>query len=373
MALLNVLDPVATEAELTKWFAGKLPGATDLKITDLEIPQSAGMSMTSVLFKVSYREGGAGRELDLAARVAPANPDAGSFIDTDLRREFRLLQTLGQHSDVAIPTARWLEEDADVIGSAFMIVGRAFGRVPPDDPPYTVGGWVLELPPEQRGKLYENALQQLERLHAVDWRRLGIQEILDKPEFGPPGIDQQIGHWENFYHWASEGQASPTIDSGFAWIKANRPRDEEVVLNWGDPRIGNIIYGDDLSVQAVLDWEMAALASPELDLGWFVFFVRYYSEGVGIPIPEGMPTRAQLVARYRELTGREVKHIDYYEAFAALRLSILFLRIAHVMIAGGLLPSDSPMGLNNPASQILARLLNLPAPAGEAVNFVGKR
>ena len=43
------------------------------------------------------------------------------------------------------------------------------------------------------------------------------------------------------------------------------------------------------------------------------------------------------------------------------------------MIAGGLIPADSPMALNNPSSQLLARLLNLPAPTGEAANFVGKR
>ena len=79
------------------------------------------------------------------------------------------------------------------------------------------------------------------------------------------------------------------------------------------------------------------------------------------------------LARYRELTGRSTDHVDYYEALAALRLSILMMRAGHLMIAAGVLPPDNPMPVNNPASQLLARMLDLPAPEGEVVNFVGKR
>ena len=118
---------------------------------------------------------------------------------------------------------------------------------------------------------------------------------------------------------------------------------------------------------------MATIASPEMELGWFVFFVRYYSEGFDLAIPEGLPTREQLISRYEQLTGRTVAHVDYYEAFAALRLSILFCRAGQLMVDGGALPPDSPMWCNNPASQLLAKLVGLPAPEGEVANFIGKR
>ena len=47
--------------------------------------------------------------------------------------------------------------------------------------------------------------------------------------------------------------------------------------------MGNMIFDDDMNVVAVLDWEMAWLGSPEIDLGWWVFFDRYYTEGIGAP------------------------------------------------------------------------------------------
>ena len=371
MALLNKLDADVAARRLATWLQGKLPEAEEVTVTDVDIPQAAGMSMTTVLFRASWRERGEDRHLDLVARVAPDSP--GIFKNPDLAREFRISRALGEHSDIEVPTARWLEEDPNVLGSPFLVVDRAYGQVPSDDPPYVTTGWVLELDPSRRGELYENALDVIRRLHDVDWRAAGLEDI-DEPAFGELGVDHQIGLWQDFYAWAHEGQPSPTIDAAFEWARENKPAEDELVLNWGDPRIGNVIFDPtSLAVQAVLDWEMATIASPEMDLGWFVFFVRYYSEGIGAPIPEGLQSRGELIARYEEITGRAVKHIDFYEAFAALRLSVLMVRAGRLMIAAGALPPDNPMPFSNPASQLLAKLLGLPAPAGEAASFVGNR
>jgi aminoglycoside phosphotransferase (APT) family kinase protein len=371
MALLNKLDAEAATRQLGAWLAGKLPDAEEVAVSDVKIPQSAGMSMTTILFDATCREGGEEKVMHLVARVAPETP--GVFKDPDLAREFRVIRALGESTPVEVPTARWLEEDPSVLGSPFVVSDRAYGEVPSDDPPYVVEGWVLELDPADRGKLYENTLQVIKQIHAVDWNALGL-DFLDESRFGELGIDQQIGHWEDFYAWAHAGQPSPTIDAALEWAKENKPSGEDLVLNWGDPRIGNVMFDpSDLTPQAVLDWEMATIASPEMDLGWFVFFVRYYSEGIGVEIPAGLQTGEELVARYEEITGREVKHVAYYEAFAALRLAILMMRAGQLMIAGGALPPDNPMPFSNPASQLLAKLLGLPAPAGEATSFVGNR
>jgi aminoglycoside phosphotransferase (APT) family kinase protein len=123
----------------------------------------------------------------------------------------------------------------------------------------------------------------------------------------------------------------------------------------------------------VIDWEMAAIASPEMDLGWCVFIARLYTDGIGVPVPEGLPARAEIVARYEQLTGRRIRNIDYYEAFAALRLSIVMLRVGKLLIDSAALPPDSPMPLNNPASQLLSALTGAPAPEGTAQWIVGSR
>jgi aminoglycoside phosphotransferase (APT) family kinase protein len=145
-----------------------------------------------------------------------------------------------------------------------------------------------------------------------------------------------------------------------------------LTLSWGDARLGNIIFADDLSAAAVLDWEMAGLASPELDLAWWLFLNRHHCEGIGMPRPAGLPTDEETVRRYEELTGRRVENLHYYLVFAGVRMASLMVRVAQLMIAEGLVPSDSGMALNNPASQLLATLLDLPAPDSEpSTSFAG--
>ncbi|MDT7655768.1 MAG: hypothetical protein QOF38_483 [Pseudonocardiales bacterium] len=124
---------------------------------------------------------------------------------------------------------------------------------------------------------------------------------------------------------------------------------------------------------AVLDWEMVALASRELELGWWLFLIRHHTEGIGLPLPEGIPDAAESIARYEQITGHQVRDIDYYEIFAGTRLAIIMVRAAHMMITAGLLPPDATMAVNNPASQLVAKLLGLPAPTGEAISFIGNR
>ncbi len=96
--------------------------------------------------------------------------------------------------------------------------------------------------------------------------------------------------------------------------------------------------------------------------------------GDRISAPGGIPDRADTLAYYTSITGYTPPvDIDYYEILAATKLSIIMVRAAHMMIAMGLMPPDSPMALNNPASQLLAELLGLSALTGETATFIGNR
>ena len=370
MALINKLDQETTLAALQRWLPGKIDGASDVEISDLEIPHSSGMSMTTVLFTAQWTADAKQARAELVARVEPTGTSL--FEHPDLEREYALLTPLSRETDLPIPTTRWLETDTSILGARFMVMDRVRGQVPADDPPFVTEGWVVDLQPAQREALFDNALQVLAELQALDHEKLGL-EFLSDDRFGPTGARQQIGWWRRMYEWTADGALSPTLDAAFAWADDHCPADDTLALNWGDCRLGNIMYADDQSIAAVLDWEMATIASPQNDLGWFVLFLRYYSEGIGVAPLEGTPSRAQAIARWEQLTGRTAGDIDYYETFAAIRLAVILMRLGSLMIEAGALPPDNPMPISNPASQMLARMLDLPAPEGASTNFVGNR
>jgi aminoglycoside phosphotransferase (APT) family kinase protein len=108
---------------------------------------------------------------------------------------------------------------------------------------------------------------------------------------------------------------------------------------------------------AVLDWEMATLASPVMDLAWWLYFDRHHSEGCDVPRLAGFPSREETVARYREGTGFPTDRLDYYELFAALRFAVIMIRVGQQLIGAGLLPPDSDFETNNTATQMLAKVL----------------
>jgi aminoglycoside phosphotransferase (APT) family kinase protein len=365
MAIAKGIEPRNAEHGLTRWLVTKLPAG---EVSDVAIPAGSGGSTETVFFTAEWGENGARRQERMVARVLPVGP--ALFPSYDLKAEYRLIKTLDEQTSVPVPKVRWLELDDSPLGAPFIVMPFVGGRILGDDPPFTAAGWFLELTPAQQATLHDNGLRALAQIHALDWQALGL-DFLDRSEYGPRGFDQQLATWEYFFEWAG-GRPNPTIEAAFDWIRDNKPTDESLVLGWGDARLGNIIFADDLSVAAVLDWEMAALASPELDLAWWLFLNRYHTDGCGLPRPAGLPSEEETVRRYEELTGRRVQNLHFYLVFAGVRMASLLVRVAQLMIAEGILPPDSAMAINNPSSQMLAQLLDLPAPdTGQTTTFAG--
>jgi aminoglycoside phosphotransferase (APT) family kinase protein len=371
MALSNQTDPKQAERALTDWLAGRLPEAEHVHVSGAVVPADAGLSTETILFDASWREGASEQRRGLVARVEPSGPAV--FPSYDLGAEARVLEALGSTSGVPVPAVFAHEPDPSFLGAPFLVMERLPGRVPSDDPPFTVSGWLLACSEAEQAKIYDGALEVIARIHAVDVASAGL-DFLAEREPGEPGLDQHLGYWERTFAWAAAGESNPTIEGALDWIRWNRPSEPEpLVLNWGDARPGNMLFGEHSEVCGVLDWEMVGLASPEMDLGWWLFLLRHHTEGIGAPMPAGFPSREQTIARYEELTGHAVRNVDFYEVFAGLRLSILMHRAGNLMIDLGLLPPDAPMKLSNPASQLLAKLTGQPAPSEAAQSFIGNR
>jgi aminoglycoside phosphotransferase (APT) family kinase protein len=370
MALKNIIDTELAAKRIASWLASKWPEAQEITVTDVQVPGAGGLSNETVLFTAHWRDADGEQNRGMVARVQPDGP--GVFPSYDLSKEAAVIGALADRSPVPVPRVYFFEQDPSVFGAPFLVMERIDGRIPADDPPFTAAGWVLDLTADQRRQMWHNSIDVLAQIHSVDWQALGL-ESLDTPE-NNSGLDGGLAHWRRTFEWAAEGEPNPTLEAALRWLDENRPQDDEPkVLNWGDARVGNIIYSDDLAPLGVLDWEMVVLASREQDLGWWLFLMRHHTEGVGLELPAGIPDRDETIAYYEQTTGHKLRDLDYYEVLAGTRLSILMVRAAHMMIGAGLLPPESPMAQSNPASQLVAKLLGLPAPTGATTSFIGNR
>ncbi|MFA5711459.1 phosphotransferase family protein [Mycolicibacterium sp.] len=371
MALLNKVDPRAVAEQLAAWLPTGLSLPGPVRVRDMQMPVASGMSSETILFEADWEEAGELVSRGMVARIPPSGE--GLFPDYNIGREGRVMTAIARHTKAAVPKVLATDLEGSALGAPFLLLERVYGSVPSDDPPFVTGGWVVDLAPEQRNRMYDNALRAISDIQTVEPARAGLED-LRREQAGDTALAQDFAHWKQFYAWAANDRTSPTIDAAVKILSESIPSGpHEEVVSWGDARLGNMMFDSGQRVTGVFDWELATLGPRELDLGFFLFFDRMYASGLGLPRLEGFPERGAAIGRFEELIETTVKHIDWYEAFGALRGAILLLRVGNLMIDLGLIPADAEMPLNNPAAQTLAALLELPPPAGTSGWITGNR
>jgi aminoglycoside phosphotransferase (APT) family kinase protein len=309
-------DLAHLRAELQAALATQLPDGSDHHVGELEATSANGMSSETLLFDVSWRQAGEPRTARLVARVAPDSKDVPVFPRYDLVGQFRTIGTVAAQSNVPVPELWWCEP-------GYFVMGRIDGEVPPDVMPYNFGdSWLFHATPEQQAVLQEASIGLLACLHDIP--RKHFDHLPDT------SLREHVAGRREWYEWAARdcGRSS-LVEKGFAWLDDHWPRHEsDAVFNWGDSRIGNVMYRDFEPV-GVLDWEMAGAGPPELDLAWMIYVHRMFEDlarQYGFP---GMPAflRADEAATaYERLTGHPPRDLDWYLTYSCLQLAIVFLR-----------------------------------------------
>jgi aminoglycoside phosphotransferase (APT) family kinase protein len=351
-------DPGITQAKLEAWLCEQLPGATGVRVPQVQTPTANGFSSETLIFDAEWFDGG-WRGGGYVAKVAPTGHQI--FPEPRFCEQYRLMRILAS-AGVGVPTVHWYEPDPAVLGAPFYVMSRADGEAPTDMPPYHTGGWVTTASPQVRERMWWHGIDVLAQVHSLDVQALGLG-FVDQPEFGATGIEQRLGYYEHYLHWAYEG-AVPVAEAALAWLREHKPAEPyPPVLLWGDARIGNILYSDGVPT-AVLDWEMATLGQPEEDLAWFLYLDRHHGEGVGAPRLPGFPSAGETIARYERLAGRPMRDLDYYEVLSGFKFTIIMARIGQLFLHYDLIPHGNDFPYNNTASQLLAKVLGLPSPGG---------
>lgn len=344
------------EAWLSERLASRFGDVSDVVVGTLKGPEATGFSSDTLIFDVSFRSGGADTErtLGLVARIRPTRMFL--FPEYDLAAQFRILSAL-EDTAIPVPKPYWEEPSGDVIGAPFYLMGRVDGRTPADNPPYNAAGWVTELEPDDRASMWRGYLEVLVALRRLDPQALGLG-FLAMPELASTPLAQELEYYERYLEWIYSGREHPTVGVSLPWLKANMPSEPSPPsLCWGDARIGNMIFRENRCV-AVLDWEMARLGDPVMDLAWGLFLDRYHSEGNGIERLPGFPSREATIALYEEIAGESVHDIEYYELLAGMRFSVILTRLGQQLMDQDFLPKDSDFEWNNPVSNLHARQLD---------------
>jgi aminoglycoside phosphotransferase (APT) family kinase protein len=263
-----------------------------------------------------------GRELVLR------KPPAGRKAKTahDMGREYKILSAIHPVFPYA-PSPLVYSDDPAVLGSPFYVMERITGIVVRRDFPFDP-----ELSAQQVRELFENLLSVQYELHHIDYRKIGLED------FGKPRgyVERQILGWNKRYRQARTPDA-PDCELIMQWLEEKMPPESDHPgLIHNDFKLDNLVLdpGDPLKIIGVLDWEMATLGDPIMDLactlGYWVQRDDPEEAQLWRSMPttvEGAPTRREVVEIYQQLSGRTIENYDFYHCYSVFRLAVIAQQI----------------------------------------------
>jgi aminoglycoside phosphotransferase (APT) family kinase protein len=331
-------DPVAMREQFASWLRATLPTGNQAEVVELTSPESNGMSSETLLVTARWTEDGATVERKLVARVEPPATDYPVFTTYDLDMQFQVMRLVSTHTEVPIPETHWYEPDPSVLGGSFFVMDQVQGLVPPDVLPYTFGdNWVYDGGAEARRTIQASAVQAMAGIHSITPDRHDLSFLqLDQP--GETALERSLNHWKAYHEWVVQDTRSPLLDECFAWLTDNLPDDVGGdALSWGDGRIGNMMFRDN-EVVAVLDWEMAAVAPPEVDLGWMCYLHLFFQDLAVQLGASGLPDMfrpVDVAEAYASHSGQPVGDLRWHIAYAAMRHGVIMRRVTERSIFFG--------------------------------------
>jgi aminoglycoside phosphotransferase (APT) family kinase protein len=305
---------------LLPWLHRRIPEAESITLSGIRRSESGGSSETLFLEPLIQEHGRVRREAWVLRIEATVHQ---IYQDPSVERQYRVMQVLSRSSSVPVPKVLWYESDVSVIGAPFFLMERVEGAIP--DALHNSGGFLTQITASQRESIWLSAIQTLASIHTVDIEPF---RFLERPSLGDSGLDQEISVWDSYMRW-SGAPIRPIQERARQWLFDHLPRERPTGLSWGDARPGNMIFRDNACI-AVIDWETVSLAGAETDLGWWLFFDWFVSDGFGVPRLPGLGTREQTLKVWEEFAGRKACNMQWHELFATWRFSLISDRAGHL-------------------------------------------
>jgi aminoglycoside phosphotransferase (APT) family kinase protein len=252
----------------------------------------------------------------------------------DMGREYRILSRIHDTFPYA-PRPVLFCADHEVLGDEFYLMERLQGLILRRDLP--VG---MDLSPEQAGALCRNLVDVHAELHAIDPDAAGLQE-LGRPE---GYVARQVDGWSDRYR-AARTDDVPDNEALMTWLAANRPPEAaRAAIIHNDYKFDNVVLGErdgGWRITGVLDWEMATIGDPLMDLGASLAYWIQADDPEPLQRIRMLPThlpgmmrRAELVEYYGTRTGLEPVRFDFYYAYGLFRLAVIVQQIYYRFVLG---------------------------------------
>ena len=250
----------------------------------------------------------------------------------DMKREYRVLSRLWESFPLA-PRAFALCTDHAIVGADFVVMERREGlvirgvKLPP----------ALATDPAACRRLGENFIDAVAALHSVDYAAAGLSD-LGKPE---GYLERQLRGWIERWHDANtpdQTDASSLVDR----LLQDVPVSGTPAIVHNDVKLDNTILGsgDPTRLVAFLDWDMCTIGDPLADIGNVLTLWREAGDPPPISQSEmptdapGFPSRAELIARYARVTGRDCSRSTWYHAFNIFRYAVIAQQIYARFVRG---------------------------------------
>ena len=256
---------------------------------------------------------------EVVLRRAPAGTKAKGA--HDMGREYRLQAALKPVYPY-VPEMLAHSDDSDLIGTEFYVMEKINGLIPRKNMPRD-----LALSPEQAKQLCHNALDSLIELHQVDYKTAGLDHIAK----GEGYTQRQIEGWSKRFRNAKTWNV-PNGESVMKWLADNLPEKEVICLTHNDYRLDNLVLDtqDPTKIIGVLDWELATLGDPLMDLGnslayWVEDGDDFFAKSTRMQPSnlEGMLSRQEIIDYYLNKTGMQVESMAFYEVYGLFRLAAI--------------------------------------------------
>jgi aminoglycoside phosphotransferase (APT) family kinase protein len=267
----------------------------------------------------------------------------------DMRREYRILEALDSRG-VRAPGPVAYCADESVIGSPFFLMERLYGVI--------LRGVPREAPPAPlMRRLSEGFIDTLVAIHALGRDDPGIAALGKSEGY----VERQVSGWTARWQ-KSRTDAVPEMEVVTAWLAANRPKESGASLVHNDYKYDNLVLdpADLTRVRGVLDWEMATLGDPLLDVGTSLGYwmetgddPSFSALGLGVTALPGSFSRTEIWERYLEKSARGPADPLFYYVFGLFKIAVIAQQIFFRYRKG--LTSDERFARLGVAVQLLAR------------------